>query len=144
MIITVNECFWLYDRIQIYLTHRKDTTILILILCHHHHHQAMQIAWIHLTLSCHLSLLAITADSCSTLHPIFTQTYIFIGVSLGWRQQMNITFESFLTSSALPSIYCLSYLNACEMGGKWSYNCSFMVCYFQVLFKTACIILVYL
>ena len=58
------------------------------------------------------------------------------GESLCKRSLKNVTYEFVFTSSV-----GLAWM-ACEMGGKWSYSCSFVGCSFQDLNKLARSILV--
>ena len=49
----------------------------------------------------------------------------------------NVTYKFVLTSPTMLNMSYWSWI-VYEMGGKWLYNCCFVWCCFQDLFKTAC------
>ena len=94
-------------------------------------YHVMLVAWMFLTLSYHLSLSTITLVKSFKQHPVSTElmkvSFCWLtntGLSMYKSIEENIVYEFVLTSPAVPSMSCSSYLDG-EMGGKWPYICGF-------------------
>ena len=100
----------------------KDTWILLFLVEHYAiktdiYYQDMLIAWISLTLSCHLSLTAIILGMFSKQHRV--NEYRFFS---GWPTLVcpcvgfHVTYDFILTPPAVLSMSCSSYLDGLQYG----------------------------
>ena len=90
-----------------------------------HHQEGVLTAWIPLSLFRHSSLSAIVLSKSSRRHP----------ESMYWIS-MSLMSSSLLHQQCSSGLARLSWI-VWEMSAKWPYNCYFVGCCFQGLFKTA-------
>ena len=84
--------------------------------------------------TCHQSQLTVPLESIRWLHKLMKVFACLFICRSSWE---TVAFEFVLTSPIVTSMSCLSYSMVYEIGGKCSYNCFFVGCCFQDLFKTA-------
>ena len=107
----------------------------------------MLLAQISLTLSHHSSLSSITSDRSSRLHPVSIKNYcrwVLIGHPTLAQPCEGVHRRTLLMSLSLLLYLCPTCLiwMVLEMGGRRPYNCCFVGCYFQDLFRMTHSILV--
>ena len=110
-----------------------------------YHHHVTLLAWISLTLSCHLSLSSIAPRRSSRLYPVSAQSCCievlashpaFACPCEGVHRSMSLMSSSLLRQQC-PT--CLVHLTRIVfiMGGRWPYSCRFVGCCLQDLFNIA-------
>ena len=134
--------YYVYIYIYIYIVYM---IIYIWLYIYIYIYQVTRIAQRPSTLFRHPSLTFIAPDWHSRLHPVSTQSWclqVFDGRPTLARPCVGVHKRTSLMNSSLllqqcPA--CLVHLTwmVWEMGGRWPYNCCFMVCCFQDLFKTS-------
>ena len=117
-----------------------NSTVYTSTYIYHYHSQVMLIALVLLTLSWHLSLSAITLDSIYCLYRADESKFFSGRLTLVYHL-LESTGECCLwIDPCFPtnSQHDWNFSMVCEKGDKWLYNCWFLVCCFQDMFKTAC------
>ena len=114
---------------------------------HHHHHQWVPTTQFPLILSLSLSLAASVLIGHFPKWVLYTapnvcKELMTISLCLSINTGVSLMSSSLLLQQYPASLPHLSWI-ICEMWGKWSYNCCFVGCCIQDLFKTASRILMY-
>ena len=88
----------------------------------YHHHQVVLVAWISLTLSCHISLSSITSGRLSRLHPVSIQSCcrkVLVGRPTSARLCEGVHRRTFNDNYDSQYIYIYIYICVCVCVCVW-------------------------